>query len=64
MTKKRKIVYVMIGLLLLVFSTISIVYASSIDDKYNNLEQYQSYIYDEAKLLKTASLSNFLKNVV
>ena len=62
MTKKRKIVYVMIGLLLLVFSTISIVYASSIDDKYNNLEQYQSYIYDEAKLLKTASLSNMIAN--
>ncbi len=62
MTKKRKIVYVMIGLLLLVFSTISIAYAASIDDKYNNLEQYQSYIYDEAKLLKTASLSNMIAN--
>ncbi|WP_314004718.1 CD3337/EF1877 family mobilome membrane protein [Gemella morbillorum] len=62
MTKKRKIVYVMISLLLFIFSTISIVYASSIDDKYNNLEQYQSYIYDEAKLLKTASLSNMIAN--
>lgn len=62
MTKKRKIIYIMISLLLLVFSTISIVYASSIDDKYNNLEQYQSYIYDEAKLLKTASLSNMIAN--
>lgn len=62
MTKKRKIIYIMISLLLLVFSTISIAYASSIDDKYNNLEQYQSYIYDEAKLLKTASLSNMIAN--
>ena len=52
----------MISLLLFIFSTISIVYASSIDDKYNNLEQYQSYIYDEAKLLKTASLSNMIAN--
>ena len=62
MTKKRKIIYIMISLLLFIFSTISIVYASSIDDKYNNLEQYQSYIYDEAKLLKTASLSNMIAN--
>ncbi|MEZ7765381.1 hypothetical protein O3802_05215 [Gemella sp. 27098_8_92] len=62
MTKKRKIIYIMISLLLFVFSTISVVYASSIDDKYNNLEQYQSYIYDEAKLLKTASLSNMIAN--
>jgi len=52
----------MISLLLFIFSTISIAYASSIDDKYNNLEQYQSYIYDEAKLLKTASLSNMIAN--
>ena len=62
MTKKRKIIYIMISLLLFIFSTISIAYASSIDDKYNNLEQYQSYIYDEAKLLKTASLSNMIAN--
>lgn len=62
MTKKRKIIYIMISLLLFIFSTISIVYASSIDDKYNNLEQYQSYIYDEVKLLKTASLSNMIAN--
>ena len=62
MTKKRKIIYIMISLLLFIFSTISIVYASSIDDKYNNLEQSQSYIYDEAKLLKTASLSNMIAN--
>lgn len=62
MTKKRKIIYIMISLLLFIFSTITIVYASSIDDKYNNLEQYQSYIYDEAKLLKTASLSNMIAN--
>ena len=62
MTKKRKIVYIMISLLLFIFSTISIVYASSIDDKYNNLEQYQSYILDEATLLKTASLSNMVAN--
>lgn len=62
MTKKRKIIYIMISLLLFVFSTISIVYASSIDDKYNNLEQYQSYILDEATLLKTASLSNMIAN--
>lgn len=62
MTKKRKIIYIMISLLLFVFSTISVVYASSIDNKYNNLEQYQSYIYDEAKLLKTASLSNMIAN--
>lgn len=62
MTKKRKIIYIMISLLLFIFSTISIVYASSIDDKYNNLEQYQSYIYDEVKLLKIASLSNMIAN--
>lgn len=62
MTKKSKIIYIMISLLLFIFSTISIVYASSIDDKYNSLEQYQSYIYDEAKLLKTASLSNMIAN--
>lgn len=62
MTKKRKIIYIMISLLLFIFSTISIVYASSIDDKYNNLEQYQSYILDEATLLKTASLSNMVAN--
>ena len=62
MTKKRKIIYIMISLLLFIFSTISIVYASSIDDKYNNLEQYQSYILDEATLLKTASLSNMIAN--
>lgn len=63
MTKKRKIVYVMIGLLLLVFSTISIVYAASIDDKYNNLEQYKSYMLDSNWVFaNTSVMMNYLAN--
>ena len=63
MTKKRKIVYVMISLLLLVFSTISIVYAASIDDKYNNLEQYKSYMLDSNWVfVNTSVMMNYLAN--
>ena len=63
MTKKRKIVYVMIGLLLLVFSTISIAYAASIDDKYNNLEQYKSYMLDSNWVFaNTSVMMNYLAN--
>lgn len=63
MTKKRKIVYVIIGLLLLVFSTISIVYAASIDDKYNNLEQYKSYMLDSNWVFaNTSVMMNYLAN--
>ena len=63
MTKKRKIVYVMIGLLLLVFSTISIAYAASIDDKYNSLEQYKSYMLDSNWVFaNTSVMMNYLAN--
>ena len=63
MTKKRKIVYIMIGLLLLVFSTISVVYAASIDDKYNNLEQYKSYMLDSNWVFaNTSVMMNYLAN--
>lgn len=63
MTRKRKIVYIMIGLLLLVFSTISVVYAASIDDKYNNLEQYKSYMLDSNWVFaNTSVMMNYLAN--
>jgi len=63
MTNKRKIIYIMIGLLLLVFSTISVVYASSIDDKYNNIEQYKSYMHDSNwTFANTSIMMNYLAN--
>lgn len=63
MTNKRKIIYIMIGLLLLVFSTISVVYASSIDDKYNNIEQYKSYMHDSNWIFaNTSIMMNYLAN--
>ena len=63
MSKKRKIVYVLIGLLLLVFSTISVVYASGIDDKYNNIEQYKSYMLDSNWVFaNTSVMMNYLAN--
>lgn len=63
MTKKRKIIYIMISLLLFVFSTISIVYASSIDDKYNSLEQYKSYMHDSNwAWANTSVMMNYLAN--
>ena len=63
MTNKRKIIYIMIGLLLLVFSTISVVYASSIDDKYNNIEQYKSYMHDSNwTFANTSIMMNYLSN--
>jgi hypothetical protein BATR1942_00095 len=53
----------MIGLLLLVFSTISVVYASSIDDKYNNIEQYKSYMHDSNwTFANTSIMMNYLAN--
>ena len=63
MTKKRKIIYIMISLLLFVFSTISVVYASSIDDKYNSLEQYKSYMHDSNwTWANTSVMMNYLAN--
>ena len=63
MTKKRKIIYIMLSLLLFVFSTISVVYASSIDDKYNSLEQYKSYMHDSNwAWANTSVMMNYLAN--
>ena len=63
MTKKRKIIYIMISLLLFIFSTISIAYASSIDDKYNSLEQYKSYMHDSNwTWANTSVMMNYLAN--
>ena len=62
MSKKRKIIYIFIGLFILLFATINIIYASEIDNKYNNLELYQGYLVEESNIFKKASLLNMIAN--
>ena len=62
MSKKRKIIYICIGLFILLFATINIIYASEIDNKYNNLELYQGYLVEESNIFKKASLLNMIAN--
>lgn len=62
MSKKRKIIYIFIGLFILLFATINIIYASEIDNKYNNLELYQGYLVEESNIFKQASLLNMIAN--
>lgn len=62
MSKKRKIIYIFIGLFILLFATINIIYASEIDKKYSNLELYQGYLVEESTVFRKASLLNMIAN--
>ena len=55
MSKKRKIIYIFIGLFILLFATINIIYASEIDNKYN-------YLVEESNIFKQGSLLNMIAN--
>ncbi|MBF0714339.1 hypothetical protein HZY83_06585, partial [Gemella sp. GH3] len=56
MKKLKRISYIAISTLMLFFSTILIAYANNIDEKYNNLEQYKSYMVDGNVLLPNMSI--------
>lgn len=64
MSKKRKVIYIVIATFLLFFTSIFLAYAnnSSIDNKYNNINRYQSYIYD-SDFIPTAYIPNMIANL-
>ncbi|MBF0713659.1 hypothetical protein HZY83_03055, partial [Gemella sp. GH3] len=62
MKKLKKVIYIAISTLMLFFSTILIAYANNIDEKYRNIEQYQSYIHEESSVFKIATLQNTISN--